>query len=269
MPTGTPLANDWATVPDRPKVQTDPLVRPYSSSNKRDGGGDGAATMGSNAAGDDPKSIIVDAGADKKQEGGASQSASKQPGHNSDADPVLYRHDHGSARYLFGEDGKADHGATGTPRPMTKKEVSDEAENVKESGKIPDLKDLHDNFHSARSDKHRASLKGDEEQMPPIPYSTGLTTQQAEELLKVHGRNELVENAKPMWKLFVEQFTAPMPIGIWIAMIVELSLENWTDAVILFVLQCINGTVGFTEARKAGNAVAALKATLKPSRARC
>ncbi|CEP02089.1 unnamed protein product (mitochondrion) [Plasmodiophora brassicae] len=142
--------------------------------------------------------------------------------------------------------------------------VERSAEGDEHEALVPDEDEVHATFHSARTDKHRSSMMGDEGTAPPIPFSSGLTSAQAAEYLRRYGRNELVEKVKPMWKLFLEQFTAPMPIGIWIAIVVEASLQEWADAVILFILQCINGTVGFLEARKAGNAVAALKATLKP-----
>jgi len=63
---------------------------------------------------------------------------------------------------------------------------------------------------------------------------------------------------------------------IWCAIIVELALSikfatpgkfdaNWPDFAVLMGLQIINGTLSFYEANKAGNAVAALKASLKPN----
>jgi H+-transporting ATPase len=55
-----------------------------------------------------------------------------------------------------------------------------------------------------------------------------------------------------------------MPIMIWVAIVVEGALEAWLDFGILCALQAINGSVGYYETTKAGNAVAALKASLKP-----
>ena len=57
---------------------------------------------------------------------------------------------------------------------------------------------------------------------------------------------------------------------IWLAIAVELALSavfgaNWPDFGVLMGLQFINGTLSFYEANKAGNAVAALKASLKPN----
>lgn len=110
-------------------------------------------------------------------------------------------------------------------------------------------------FHSARKPEHRLSRIS----LGDVGQSQGITSAQAAVLLAKYGPNELVENTKPRWKLFAEQFTGPMPIGIWMAIIIESSLQNWLDAGILLALQAINGVVGFMEANKADNAVAALK----------
>eukprot|EP00899_Mesostigma_viride_P020054 jgi/Mesvir1/2804/Mv13910-RA.2 len=93
----------------------------------------------------------------------------------------------------------------------------------------------------------------------------GLSSEEAAIRLKQYGRNELPEKVTPKWKLFVKQFTQPMPIMVWIALITEAALENWPDFGVLLFLQLLNGFVGFYEASKAGDAVAALKAALKPS----
>jgi len=94
--------------------------------------------------------------------------------------------------------------------------------------------------------------------------ATGLTTQEAERRLQQYGRNELVEKNKSKLRLLLEQFTGPLPIGIWIAIIVELCLWNIVDVFVLLSLQIINGLVGFTEHNKSNNAIAALKDNLMP-----
>jgi H+-transporting ATPase len=55
-----------------------------------------------------------------------------------------------------------------------------------------------------------------------------------------------------------------MPIMIWIAAIVEAGIQNWPDMAILFSILFINASISFYEITKAGDAVAALKASLKP-----
>ncbi len=51
---------------------------------------------------------------------------------------------------------------------------------------------------------------------------------------------------------------------IWIAIIVEAAIQNWTDFGILFSIQMANASLGYYDIVKAGDAVAALKASLKP-----
>lgn len=55
-----------------------------------------------------------------------------------------------------------------------------------------------------------------------------------------------------------------MPIMIWIAAITEAAIENWPDMGILLAIQFTNASLGFYEIVKAGDAVAALKKSLKP-----
>jgi H+-transporting ATPase len=94
---------------------------------------------------------------------------------------------------------------------------------------------------------------------------TGLTSKEAEELLKKYGRNELPEKADPKWLIFLRQFWAPMPIMIWLAVIIEIGIGNYIDMGILLLILFANASISFYETNKAGNAIAALKSSLKPS----
>ncbi|SPQ97454.1 unnamed protein product (mitochondrion) [Plasmodiophora brassicae] len=96
-------------------------------------------------------------------------------------------------------------------------------------------------------------------------HSKGLTTAAAEDLLKEYGLNQLTEVRKSRWRLLLEQFIGPMPIGIWVAIAIECILTNWVDVGVLLALQFINGFVGFYESNKADNAIAALKKSLRPT----
>jgi H+-transporting ATPase len=51
---------------------------------------------------------------------------------------------------------------------------------------------------------------------------------------------------------------------IWIAAITEAGIQNWPDCGILLAIQFINASLGYYEIVKAGDAVAALKKSLKP-----
>ena len=96
-------------------------------------------------------------------------------------------------------------------------------------------------------------------------YSHGLSSQEAKGLLEIHGRNELPEKNIPKWYIFVSQLWQPMPIMIWIAAIIELGIQNFLDMGILLMIQFANASIGYYEITKAGDAVAALKKSLKPT----
>lgn len=93
----------------------------------------------------------------------------------------------------------------------------------------------------------------------------GLTDAEAKALLEKYGKNELPEKIVPKWRLFLDQFRAPMPIMIWLAIIIEAAITNWIDMAILLVIQFTNASISFYELNKAGNAVKALKNSLKPT----
>jgi H+-transporting ATPase len=94
---------------------------------------------------------------------------------------------------------------------------------------------------------------------------TGFTSEEAAELLIKYGKNELPDRTTPKWLIFLRQFWAPMPIMIWIAIIIEIGIGNYIDMGILLIIQFANGGISFYETTKAGDAVAALKSSLKPS----
>jgi H+-transporting ATPase len=117
-----------------------------------------------------------------------------------------------------------------------------------------------------KSEKHI----GDSEDNEPEPegdfiFSHGLSTKEAQGLLEIHGRNELPEKKIPKWYIFVSQLWQPMPIMIWLAAIIELGIQNFLDMGILLMIQFANASIGYYEITKAGDAVAALKKSLKPT----
>jgi H+-transporting ATPase len=103
-----------------------------------------------------------------------------------------------------------------------------------------------------------------EEEQHVFEYSHGLTEAEAEERLKKYGPNCLPEKVIPKWYIFVSLLWQPMPIMIWLAIIIEAAIENWDDMAILIFIQFANASIAFYETTKAGDAVAALKASLKP-----
>ena len=100
---------------------------------------------------------------------------------------------------------------------------------------------------------------------------TGLSSNEAERRLQVYGPNALPEEKKDPCVEFLSHFWGPMPIMIWVAIAIEILLAgverkptSLLDAGILFILQMLNGLVGWHEGKKAGDAIAALKDALSP-----
>lgn len=60
------------------------------------------------------------------------------------------------------------------------------------------------------------------------------------------------------------QLYAPMACAIWVAIVVEAAVGHYVDVGILLLIQFVNAFIGFHETTKAADAVAALKASLKP-----
>ena len=90
-------------------------------------------------------------------------------------------------------------------------------------------------------------------------FSSGLSTVECDELLKLHGRNELPEKVVSKWFIIMNLLLEPMPVMIWLAVVIEAVLFKWTDMTILLGIQIANASISFYEISKAGNAVAALK----------
>lgn len=95
-------------------------------------------------------------------------------------------------------------------------------------------------------------------------YSSGLTSAEASELLVRWGRNELPEKKTSLLYIFMQLLCEPMPCMIWIAIVIEAVLGKWMDMGILLGIQMTNASIAFYETAKSGNAVAALKASLRP-----
>jgi len=141
-------------------------------------------------------------------------------------------------------------------------------------GSKGDLAAHHDSLsehESSDPDKYGTFKKGDEEngesskldQFTPV-YSEGLTTAEADELRKIHGRNELPEEEIPKWYIFCSLLWQPMPLMIWVAAIIEAAIGNYIDMAILIFILFGNATISFVETIHANDAVAALKRSLKP-----
>lgn len=112
----------------------------------------------------------------------------------------------------------------------------------------------------------KTSIEEKEQYEKDFPFNTkGLTSEEAEKRLQQYGRNELPEKRVHKWLVFLRLFWAPMPIMIWLAIIIELGIGNYIDMAILLVIQFSNASISFYESNKAGNAIAALRSSLKPA----
>ena len=90
----------------------------------------------------------------------------------------------------------------------------------------------------------------------------GLSAAEAELRLEKCGFNELPEaKANPILK-FLFYFWGPIPWMIEVAAILSAVVHHWEDFGIILALLLMNAGVGFWEEFQAGNAIAALKATL-------
>ena len=69
---------------------------------------------------------------------------------------------------------------------------------------------------------------------------SGLSSEEAKKLLEKHGLNVLPEKVVPKWYIFVQQLWQPMPIMIWIAIIIEAGIQNFIDMGILLFIQFAN-----------------------------
>jgi H+-transporting ATPase len=90
----------------------------------------------------------------------------------------------------------------------------------------------------------------------------GLTQAEAQKRLAQYGANEIEEKKTSEFLKFLSYFWGPIPWMIEAAVILSAIARHWPDFGIILVLLLANAVVGFWEEHQAGNAIAALKATL-------
>lgn len=92
--------------------------------------------------------------------------------------------------------------------------------------------------------------------------SDGLNQTEARKRLTQYGPNEIEEKkTNPLLK-FLTYFWGPIPWMIEGAVVLSAVVQHWPDFFIILILLFANALVGFWEEFQAGNAIAALKATL-------
>ncbi|MGV8943808.1 plasma-membrane proton-efflux P-type ATPase [Thermomonas sp.] len=90
----------------------------------------------------------------------------------------------------------------------------------------------------------------------------GLTQAEATTRLKKDGPNEIQEKKPNLILKFLSYFWGPIPWMIEVAVILSGAVRHWPDFFIILLLLIANAVVGFWEEHSAGNAIAALKASL-------
>ena len=90
----------------------------------------------------------------------------------------------------------------------------------------------------------------------------GLTEAEAQKRLIQYGPNEIAEKKANELLKFLSYFWGPIPWMIEAAVILSAAARHWPDFGIILLLLLANAAVGFWEEHQAGNAIAALKATL-------
>jgi H+-transporting ATPase len=90
----------------------------------------------------------------------------------------------------------------------------------------------------------------------------GLTQAEAQKRLTQYGPNEIAEKKNNEILKFLSYFWGPIPWMIEAAVILSAAARHWPDFGIILLLLLANALVGFWEEHQAGNAIAALKATL-------
>ena len=90
----------------------------------------------------------------------------------------------------------------------------------------------------------------------------GLTQTEAQKRLTQYGPNEIAEKKANEILKFLSYFWGPIPWMIEAAVILSAAARHWPDFEIILLLLLANAMVGFWEEHQAGNAIAALKATL-------
>src|SRR3984885_3493550 len=90
----------------------------------------------------------------------------------------------------------------------------------------------------------------------------GLSQAEAQKRLNQYGPNEIAEKKTNELLKFFSYFWGPIPWMIEAAVILSAVARHWPDFGIILLLLLANAVVGFWEEHQAGNAIAALKATL-------
>jgi len=101
---------------------------------------------------------------------------------------------------------------------------------------------------------------------PAQPVSrTGLTREEAERRLALHGPNKIQRGAEtPVWVALGRQFTSPVVLLLIGACAVSGALGEVIDAIAIGSIVVLNGLVGFLQEHRAERTILALRSMTAP-----
>lgn len=110
---------------------------------------------------------------------------------------------------------------------------------------------------------HTMSIKNVEKYLS-TNITRGLSDDDVNNRIKKYGFNEIPDKSKhSILKLFIEQFYNPIIYILFIAFIISLTTNHYTDTIIIFIVILISVFVGFIQEYKANNALNKLKKLIK------
>ena len=99
-----------------------------------------------------------------------------------------------------------------------------------------------------------------------ISAQQGLSSSEATQLLSEYGPNELIEKGKKKaWRILLAQVKEVMILILLAAVVISAALQEYIDAIVIFVIVVLNTVLGFWQENKAENAMAALKKMTVPN----
>lgn len=97
------------------------------------------------------------------------------------------------------------------------------------------------------------------------PPTQGLTHEEAERRLHMHGLNEISqEQGRPAWHIFVEQLKSPFVVILFAACLLSGFLGEWLEVAAIGTILVINAVIGFFQEYKAEAAIEALRDMTAP-----
>src|SRR4030042_2672004 len=94
---------------------------------------------------------------------------------------------------------------------------------------------------------------------------TGLTSREAEKLLKIYSKNEITTEEKTsVFSLFVAQFPTVLNGILFAAAIFSFIIKDYFDSLFILAILFLNGSVGFIQEYSAEKSLDKLKSYIKP-----